>query len=374
MTKALALVTDAYGARGGIARAARDVIGAISAMDGVDEVLVLPRAAAEAPLLLPSNVRQMKPLEGRIPYSLHAITATVRTKPEVIFCNHLYMAPLAILAARCSGAKLIVQLHGVECWKEPSLAQRWALEAADLLLCVSRDTRRRILAHCDVHPERVVVMNNTVDPCFALGNIRAAREKFGVLDEFVLLAVGRLDSKERYKGHDKVIQALPRLRGPDGRRLVFYICGTGDDQGRLKALAETVGVSDRVKFLDHVPFADLPDLYRAADLFVLPSTGEGFGIVFLEAMACGTSAVGLAAGGAPDALGDGCLGHMIDQSADFAGALSAIIEAPPTDRSRLSKAIHARFGEASFRTRLNELLRMRVLQHSGDAHASLLPK
>jgi len=372
MTRALALVTDAYGGRGGIARAARDVVNAIAALEGMARVTVVPRMAVDAPDGLPVNVWQLQPVAGRIGYSLRALGTALGGAADLVFCNHLYMAPLAGLAARMSGAKLMIQLHGIECWTEPSPARRKALEAADLLICVSRDTRGRILAQCDVDPTRAVVVNNTVDPCFTPGDIDAARRKFGLADEYVLLAVGRLSSGERYKGHDRVIEALPRLTAPGDRRVVFHICGTGDDRPRLGALAQAVGVTDRVRFLDHVPFADLPDLYRAADLFVLPSTGEGFGIVFLEAMACGTPAVGLAAGGAPDALGDGALGHMIDPEADLADALSAVIASPQTEPGRLAEAVHGRFGEAAFRARLDGLLRAHILASPVDDLAGAL--
>lgn len=361
MTNALALVSDAYGGRGGIARAARDVIGAIASLEGMNTVMVLPRASVETPNGLPSNVRQLKPLAGRIGYSLCALGVAMRTAPEIIFCNHLYMAPLASLAARMVGAKFMIQLHGIECWAEPSPGQRKALERANLLICVSRDTRARILAHCNVDTERTAVVNNTVDASFTPGDVRAARRKFGMDDSFVLLTVGRLDSRERYKGHDRVIEALPRLNAAASRNVVYYICGTGNDKPRLKQLAQAMGVSDRVQFLDHVPLVDLPDLYRAADLFVLPSTGEGFGIVFLEAMACGTPAVGLAVGGAIDALGDGTLGHIIDLSADFVDSISAVMAAPQADPVNLAEMIHGRFGEASFRTRLDQLLRVHML-------------
>src|SRR5690606_18991980 len=113
----------------------------------------------------------------------------------------------------------------------------------------------------------------------------------------VIVSVGRLDRRERYKGQDRVIAALPELAAA-GLDPLYLVAGSGDDQPRLEALAAAGGVAHRTRFLGKVPAADLPDLYRAADVFALPSTGEGFGIVFLEAMACGAPAVGLAAGGA----------------------------------------------------------------------------
>jgi phosphatidylinositol alpha-1,6-mannosyltransferase len=170
-----------------------------------------------------------------------------------------------------------------------------------------------------------------------------SRQAFGLHDEFALLTVGRLDPRERYKGHDRVIRALATLR-LDGRRIVYLVAGEGQDQHRLSALAHELGVNHDVRFLGSVDEALLPSLYSAADLFVLPSTGEGFGIAFLEAMACGTPSLGLAVGGAPDALGDGTLGDCVGESS-FEAALARAIARPPPDRAALSAETVQRFGK-----------------------------
>ena len=108
----------------------------------------------------------------------------------------------------------------------------------------------------------------------------------------MLLTVGRMDSRERYKGHDLVIAALPALVAK-GHDVAYVIIGDGDDRARLENLARDTGMSERVHFLGAVEPERLVEAYRMADLFVMPSTGEGFGIAFLEAMACGTPALGL---------------------------------------------------------------------------------
>ena len=105
------------------------------------------------------------------------------------------------------------------------------------------------------------------------------------------MTVSRLASSERYKGHDRVIRSLPRvlLKHPE---TIYLIVGDGDDRPRLEALASEFGVRDKVRFAGLVAGEELPDYFRLADVFVMPSTGEGFGIVFLEAMACGIDVIG----------------------------------------------------------------------------------
>lgn len=350
-TQLLALVTEAYGAGGGIAQYNRDLFLALSRLSRF-EVTVLPRTAS-ATAEPPAGVRQSAPIFARTAYAAGALATALRIKPAVIFCGHLYMVRLAAMIARVLGARLILQLHGIEAWDVPSPAVRRAVEAADLVLCVSRDTRARLLTWSRLAPERALVLANTVGPEFTPGDRAAARRRFGIGDERALLSVSRLDPRERYKGQDRVIECLPRLLegGPNVR---YLIAGEGDDRPRLESLAASAGVSDHVTFLGRVAAEDLPDLYRAADLFALPSTGEGFGIVFLEAMACGVPAVGLDVAGARDALGDGELG---DASRE-AGLCETLRAALDRDASPdLAQRVQARFGAEAFQGRTADMVR-----------------
>ena len=158
------------------------------------------------------------------------------------------MAPLAALITRLKGAKLIVQTHGVEAWPRPSRLQRAALEAADLVLCVSRHTRAAVLSWAAIAPERVLVVPNTVREAFTPGDDSTQRAALALEGKRVLLTVGRMDSRERYKGHDRVIAAIPDLVAK-GHDICYLVVGEGDDRARLEALARDAGVSERVRFL-----------------------------------------------------------------------------------------------------------------------------
>ena len=155
-----------------------------------------------------------------------------------------------------------------------------------------------------------------------------------------------MDARERYKGHDRVIQALPQLVAA-GHDVIYVVVGEGDDVGRLEALALEMGVADRVRFVGAVNRETLVDVYRAADLFVMPSTGEGFGIAFLEAMACGTPALGLAIAGANDALADGELGAAVAES-DLVEAIKKLLAQEKGDPRSIADPVDLRFGRAAF--------------------------
>jgi phosphatidylinositol alpha-1,6-mannosyltransferase len=155
-----------------------------------------------------------------------------------------------------------------------------------------------------------------------------------------------MDPRERYKGHDRVIAAIPRLVAK-GHDICYVVVGEGADRTRLEAVARDAGVRERVRLLGRVGLQTLVEIYRIADLFVMPSTGEGFGVAFLEAMASGTSALGLDVAGARDALADGQLGTLVAED-DLPDAIARLLAAPKPDSQALAAAARARFGRESF--------------------------
>src|SRR5262249_43427972 len=117
----LGLVTDAFGGHGGIAQYNCDLLSALAACETVHDVIVLPRATERSPGTLPPGVRQLPPVQGRLAYSLAALQV-IRRYPaiDVVFCGHLFMAPLAAFISKLVGAQLWVQVHGVDAWEELS--------------------------------------------------------------------------------------------------------------------------------------------------------------------------------------------------------------------------------------------------------------
>ncbi len=345
----LALVTDAYGGQGGIAQYNRDLFGALADTGAVSSIVVMPRYAA-GNVSTPVRVRQVLPRRGRVLYAAAALRQALSNQVDAVFCGHLFMAPLASLIARLKRAKLIVQLHGIEAWPRPGAPTRNAIETADLVLCVSRYTRAQVLSWAAIAPERAIVLPNTVGADFTPGDGAALRTMWGLEDKRVLLSVGRMSACERYKGHDRVISAIPHLVQA-GQDVVYVTAGEGDDRARLQALAQHEGVADRVRFVGALDAATLVEAYRMADLFVMPSTGEGFGIAFLEAMACGTPALGLDAAGARDALADGELGTLTSE-AQLTEVLARLLAQGKPDARALSAAVARRFGRAPFVARV----------------------
>lgn len=352
----LALVTDGFGGFGGIAHYNRHLLLALAQCS--DRIVVVPRHGSVEISELPAGVRQLAPQATRFSYALSACRAALTEGPfDTVFCGHLYMAPLGAILARLLGVPLWLQLHGVEAWAPLMRTRRWAAERAALVTAVSRHTRRRFLRVTSVDPSRVRVLPNTVDEGFAPGPKPGyLLDRHGLRGKKILLTVGRLAADERRKGHDNVIRALPAaIRAcPD---LVYLVAGQGEDRARLEALARQVGVEDKVLFVGMVAPRELADYYRLADVFVMPSAQEGFGIVFLEAAASGLKLIAGNADGSTDALADGALGLVIDP--EDSHALVCAIEEAVAGRGPDPAEVR-RFGFDNFARqvcRLIELLR-----------------
>jgi phosphatidyl-myo-inositol dimannoside synthase len=356
--RVLALVADSFGGHGGIAQYNRDLLLSLAPDEQVEEVIVLPRAGAR-PSMLPPRIRELPAVNGRIAYSLAAIQAGQAHRPiDLVFCGHTFMAPLAAILAKFLRARLWVQVHGVEAWDELSAFYRRSIEAADLVTSVSRYTRRRLLRWCRIDPARVKILPNMVDRRFSPGpKPEYLMDRHQVRGRKVLLTVSRLDAGERYKGHDRVIRILPRVlvSHPEA---IYLVVGDGKDRPRLESLAAEMGVTHAVRFIGGAPSEELPDYFRLGDVFVMPSTGEGFGLVFIEAMACGIRTVGGNVDGSVDSLSNCSLARAVDpeNGDELTSAICAALESPVShDQNNYEKTLK-RFGHAHFAEHLHRIV------------------
>jgi glycosyltransferase involved in cell wall biosynthesis len=212
------------------------------------------------------------------------------------------------------------------------------------------------MAEWGVSEDRMSILSNAVDG----DEFRSLREPDGRVGRF-LLTVARLESSEGYKGVEKVLGALPRIHEhfPDIR---YHIVGTGSDLPRLEALARKLGVRACVDFAGSISNEALLRAYNDCDLFVLLSLGEGFGFVFLEALACGTPIVAANRAGSLEPLLGGRLGRLVDPD-DHAGVAGTILEGLRCSGDRkvsgnvLRAEVLAAYGYDAFRARVLEVLR-----------------
>jgi phosphatidyl-myo-inositol dimannoside synthase len=355
----LALVTDAFGGHGGIAQYNRDLLLALAACEDVGDVIVVPRAGGAPLCSLPPEIRLLPSVNSRIAYSLAAGRAGRAHGPiDIVFCGHAFMAPLAALLAKALRARLWVQVHGIEAWQELSALYQRSIESADLITSVSRHTRRRLLQWCGIDPSRVKVLPNMVDRRFSPGpKPQYLMERHQVRGRKVLLTVSRLAAGERYKGHDRIIRLLPRVL-VSHPETIYLVVGDGDDRPRLEALGAEMGVTHAVRFVGRAPSEELPDYFRLADVFVMPSTGEGFGIVFLEAMACGIRTIGGNVDGSVDSLGNDSLARAVDPNDgnELISAICAALESPVLHDGNNNKKTDTRLDRTHFAEHLHGIV------------------
>ena len=283
--------------------------------------------------------------------------------PQVVIAGHPNLGPVArVMRWVAPRLKTAVSTHGVEVWQPLPRVRRSALRWADVVLAPSRYTAEHVAADQGVEAKKIRVLPWGLDPQFEELAVRAAKSPppANFPQGQVVLTVGRWRADERYKGMDTLITALPRLltRWPE---LQVAAVGDGDDRRWLEDLADESGVRRHVHFLSGLSYAELAACYGHCDIFALPSRGEGFGLVYLEAMACAKPVIGGAHGGAPEVILDGKTGYLVEHgdAAQLATALETLLEDPKLREEmgrRGKQRVEAEFRFSVFRKSFRRIL------------------
>ncbi|MGZ5433263.1 MAG: glycosyltransferase family 4 protein [Thermoanaerobaculia bacterium] len=347
--KILLLCTDAYGGHGGIALYNRDLAEALAAREEVKEVIVIPRVIRSAVRDVPARVTfHADAAKGPLQY-VRAVATARSARPDMVICGHMNLLPVACSIARHP----VLMIYGIEAWKHSrSRLVNRLLHRAGAIVSISEITRDRLLAWSGYRGRTYLLPNAIHAAMYGMREKRADLiERHKLQGKRVLLTVGRLAAEERYKGFDEVLEIMSELPSD----VVYMIAGGGNDAVRLQQKAAQLGVADRVIFTGLFPEEDKPDLYALADIYVMPSRGEGFGYVFLEALASGVPVIGSKQDGGREALLDGELGLLVDPAnpAEIVAALREILEAHAT---RVIPPKLAHFSFENFKSRLNAIL------------------
>ncbi|BAY61697.1 group 1 glycosyl transferase [Calothrix brevissima NIES-22] len=299
-------------------------------------------------------------LLGRLKMTLALLKCLLLQRPQHVFCGHIYLAKLVQTLCQPLGIPYTVLTYGKEVWEPLPNRERQALRSASGIWTISRYSRDRCCAANFINPSQVKILPCAIDGNKFTPGIKQPEliAKYGLDNTRVLLTVARLWSGDIYKGVDVTIRALPQILQvfPDVKYLVI---GRGDDQPRLAQLAQDLAVSDRVIFAGFVPTEELMAHYRLADAYIMPSQ-EGFGIVYLEAMACGIPVLSGDSDGSADPLQDGNLGWRVPHR-DPNAVANACIEIltgvdQRCDGHWLREQAIALFGMDALQKRLQELI------------------
>lgn len=289
---------DLYGTPGGIARIGRCLVMAVAGWAGAGRVVAHGLHDGLGAAGAPDGVRAIGYRGGRARLAVAVLGrawARAGRAHRVVFA-HPNLAVLGL--ALPPWASYAVVSHGIEVWQPLRGERARAMAAARWHWPVSENTGRYLQEVQGVGAERVRVIRNALSPGWSLPAVRGA-------DEGYLLAVSRLSPEDAYKGVDLVIAAVGREPGLGP----LVVAGDGPDRGRLEGLAKASGAD--VRFVGRVDDMSLERLFGGASAFVLPSAGEGFGLVYLEAMAHWLPCVAARAGGAPEVVADGETGVVV---------------------------------------------------------------
>jgi len=242
-----------------------------------------------------------------------AVLGLAIRQPSIAVALHPDQAPvLHAMKILAPGMRSAVVVHGVEVWTPLPAVQRWSVQSADRVLAPSGYTLALVTK------EQYLPLGKGRKLAWSLGPefdphrtpCAASSTPDGFPRGRIILTVGRWEASEAYKGVDHLIMALPTLLKLFPA-VHLVAAGEGTDLPRLQSLAVESGVSDHVHFLPFIAREELPNAYDHCEVFAMPSRGEGFGLVFIEAMARGKPVIGGAHGGTPEIIDDGTNGYLV---------------------------------------------------------------
>jgi phosphatidylinositol alpha-1,6-mannosyltransferase len=295
---------------------------------------------------------------------------------DIVILSHinLTMVGLAIkvINPKC---KIWLIAHGIEVWRPLTLCKKFILNKCDKIICVSNFTKQQITTLHNTNPSHCTVLNNVIDPFMDLPinfvkpaallkryNLNAANP--------VIFTLTRLAATEQYKGHERVIAIIGKLKlkFPTIR---YILSGQYDldEEIRIKKIIAENNVQENVILTGFIDEKEVPDHFLMADLFVLPSKKEGFGIVFIEALACGLPVICGNADGSIDAIRNGELGKAInvDELDDLERAITQSLTTPLTAdiRRQLQNNCLHYFNEQDYMHNLEQLITTNTILNNG---------
>jgi len=337
------LLDSNLGKGGGIDRYNTNLLGALKELECTVKIAWLPNSS----------------LLRKIIFVLSALFKYFILKPNVIFCGHIDLSPLTFFVKRFSNTDYIVFTHGIEVWNLKNKAKIKALKEAKLVVSVSKFTANKLKEQIPKVKDKQFILPNTIDgkrfkiketPEYLLNRHNLKGKK-------VIFTLARLDKTEKYKGYDNVIKVLPDVL-KNVPNAVYILGGKGDDIPRIKELIRKLGLENNVILTGFIPDKELVDYYNLCDVFVMPSKGEGFGIVFLEALACGKPVIAGNKDASGEAVLNGELGLLInpDSKKEISTAVIKILKNPNFfSEKNLRKMTLETYGFAEFVEKVKKL-------------------
>jgi glycosyltransferase involved in cell wall biosynthesis len=255
--------------------------------------------------------------KNRLQFMLQSIWACLTS--DIIVISHINLAPMLLLGKFLNPkAKFILYAHGIEIWCQLGKIKKLALLKADKVLAVSNFTKHQIELKHYIGKGKIEVLNNCLDPFLPkitdYNKQDYLLERYGLSNEhFILYTLTRLSSTEQYKGYDQVLAVMEKLKN-SYPNLRYLIGGKADlnELQRVKQLIINYGLEGLVILAGFIKEEEFAHHFTLADVYIMPSTQEGFGITFIEAANYGMPLIGGNLDGSSDAMLNGVLGKLIN--------------------------------------------------------------
>lgn len=309
-------ITSAYGDYGGISQYSRDLLQALSQNPSVTCVDVLPRIARLAdpmPAISEKINFRKNALNNKLKYLIEFCKMLfTRKSVDLVICGHIHLLPFAKLCAFIHKAPCVLFIYGIDVWQPINNSlTKYLLKNVRHVVSISDFTYQKFSSWAGKFDYSIFPNAIDIDHYTKSVDVALLKEKYNLCDKKILLTVARLDASERYKGIDEVLNILPDVlkQYPD---LIYIVAGVGNDRQRLLNKATALNLVDHVIFTGYLTDVEKIGLYQLAGIFVMPGFGEGFGFVYLEALACGLPVIASKLDGSREALRDGQLGILVN--------------------------------------------------------------
>lgn len=367
--KVLFLTLKVFGFTGGIEKVCRSICRSL--YDLGEENVVEPTVYSMYDKYFDRDSRYLKKQqyhafnEHRKYFVIKSLIKGIRS--DVIILSHINLLSVGYLIKRFSPkTKVYLLAHGIEIWRKLPEPKLKALKRLDKIIAVSHFTAEKIKSIHGIRAEKMEILNNCIDPFYFFpenfSKPKPLLERYGLnANQKILMSLSRVVSSEKYKGYDNTISILPELikKYPE---VVYLIAGKSDEEekSRLEKLIAKHQIASHIKLIGFIDEAEITDHFLLSDIFVMPSKKEGFGIVFIEAMASGLYVVAGNKDGSVDALKNGELGKLVnpDDSNEIEKTLDELLKAPLNHEEKitLQKNVLQAFSYEKYRESIKKLI------------------
>ncbi|MBB2144114.1 glycosyltransferase [Pedobacter sp. LMG 31464] len=367
--KVLFLTLKVFGFTGGIEKVCRSICRAL--YDLGEENTLEPTVYSMYDKYFERDSRYLKKQqyqgfnEHRKYFVIKSLLKGIRS--DVIILSHINLLSVGYLIKRFSPkTKVYLIAHGIEIWRKLPEPKLKALNRLDKIIAVSHFTAEKIKSIHGIKAEKIEILNNCIDPFYFFPENFSKPEpllkRYGLNpNQKILMSLSRVVSSEKYKGYDNTISILPQLikKYPE---VVYLIAGKSDEEEklRLEKLIIKHQIADHIKLIGFIDEAEITDHFLLSDIFVMPSKKEGFGIVFIEAMASGLCVVAGNKDGSVDALKNGELGKLVnpDDSNEIEKTLNELLKSPldHEEKIALQKSVLKAFSYEKYRESIRKLI------------------